>query len=126
MKHVKELFTILEGLQTRYGSSAFRAVLKRMNRRRLTQHQREERKKFPWSKYRKFYGIQKGVCPLCNEVMPFLKGKIEIDHRDPNRKDFNNDNNLQLTHKECNRKKSSKSLYEASKETGKTIREILD
>jgi hypothetical protein len=57
--------------------------------------------------------------------MPFLRGKIEIDHRDPNRKDFNSDRNLQLTHKECNRKKSSKSLYELSKETGKTIREIL-
>ena len=125
MKHAPELLVALEALEARYGSSAFRAALEKIGRRRLNGRERERRKKFPWSKYRKLYVLQKGICPLCDEVMPFLKGKIEIDHRDPNRKDFNNDHNLQLTHIMCNRTKSSKSLYRQSKATGKTIKEML-
>jgi 5-methylcytosine-specific restriction endonuclease McrA len=66
------------------------------------------------------------VCPLCKEVMVLLRGVIEIDHKDPNRQEgFNDDDNLQLTHRRCNRRKSSGSLYQQAKKMNRTIMELL-
>src|SRR5712692_7786397 len=110
MNRHKKLLAALEQLRASHGASAFRDAVRILNRERLHGKEREPRKKFSWSMYRKLYHLQNGICPLCSGVMPFLKGKVEIDHRDPNRHDFNSVQNLQLTHRDCNRRKSSKSI----------------
>ena len=66
------------------------------------------------------------MCPLCNDAMLLLRGQVEIDHKDPNRQEgFNDDDNLQLTHQSCNRRKSSRSIYEQAKKGGKSIIQCL-
>ncbi len=125
MSRLQELVNELYKLKSEYGGFHFNLALKEIRRRRLEVSKRGKRERFPWSKYRKLYNRQKGVCPLCNETMPFIRGEIEIDHRDPNREDFNSEDNLQLTHKRCNRAKSAKSVSTLSKESGKTIQELL-
>ena len=58
--------------------------------------------------------------------MVLLRAEVEIDHKDPNRQEgFNDDDNLQLTHRTCNRRKSSRSLYQQAKKTNRSITELL-
>ncbi|MGA3245831.1 MAG: HNH endonuclease signature motif containing protein [Bacteroidota bacterium] len=113
-------------LQRQYGLYRFKCALKDLNRRRLEIDGREKRKRFPWSKYQALYRSQKGICRVCRELMPLLRGEVEIDHRDPNRQEgFNDDDNLQLTHRKCNRKKSSRSVYQQAKKSSRNIVELL-
>jgi 5-methylcytosine-specific restriction endonuclease McrA len=119
---VQMLINRLDELKVEFGESAFRRALQMISRRRLENRNREHRRRFSWSKYQFLYQLQKGKCPLCGELMPLLKGEVEIDHKDPNReKDFNNDDNLQLTHRRCNRWKSSLSIYEQAKKARKNM-----
>jgi len=116
----------LSQLQIEYGLYHFQQALRQLNKRRLEITRTEKRKRFQWSKYQTLYRRQHGVCPLCKELMPLVKGEIEIDHKDPNKKDgFNDDGNLQLTHKRCNRSKSSKTIYDLAKAKNRTVIECL-
>jgi 5-methylcytosine-specific restriction endonuclease McrA len=116
----------LRQLQRQYGMFQFTLALQDLKRRRLEVEQRQKRKRFPWSKYQALYSSQKGICRLCRRLMPLLRGEVEIDHKDPNRQEgFNDDDNLQLTHRRCNRKKSSGSLYQQAKKMNRTIIELL-
>lgn len=125
MKPSSDLITRLEALQTKYGRHSFKNAIKTINRRKIDLGQREPRKKFPWSKYRKLYQIQSGLCLYCNEAMFLKKGEVEIDHRDPNRKDFNADSNLQLLHQRCNRIKSSQSIPLQAKKGNATYLDLI-
>ena len=125
MKSSPNLIERLEELQTKYGRHSFKSAIKTLNRRKIDQSQREPRKTFPWSKYKKLYYIQRGICSYCDEPMFLRKGEVEIDHRDPNRLDFNADSNLQLLHKKCNRMKSSRSVPSEAKTQGKTYLHLL-
>jgi len=126
MTRVHILIERLDELKAEFGDVAFRHALKTLRQRRLDNRHRECRRRFPWSKYQCLYQSQKATCPLCGELMPLLKGQVEIDHKDPNReKNFNHDDNLQLTHRRCNRWKSSLSIYEQSKKSGKSVIQCL-
>ena len=121
-----ELIRCLEQLLASYGRCEFRRAVKELEQRRLEVSRRERRKRFAWSKHQMLYSMQKGVCPLCLELMPLLKGEVEIDHKDPNRTPgFNSDENLQLTHRRCNREKSSRSVYEQAKKGGQIVIDLV-
>jgi len=120
-----DLYSKLKALQSEYGYSEFFNTIKKISRERLQNTDRPARIKFPWSKYRKLYQKQGGVCNWCDKEMALIRGKVEIDHLNPNAENFNDDSNLQLLHTNCNREKSSKSIQEVSKETGKTFVEQL-
>jgi hypothetical protein len=89
---------------------------------------RVKRKQFKWPQdYKRLYDRQKGICPECEQAMPFIRGEIEVDHLDPFKEDFGDRINLRVTHKSpCNRKKGSSSLMQQAKRTGKTVRQILE
>ena len=108
------------------GTSNYDAAVKHINRKRLLSDGREPRKKFSFATLKKLYHRQRGKCPLCRKDMALIRSELEIDHRDPNAADFNNESNLQVTHKKCNREKSSKSIMEQVKESGQTITEMVD
>lgn len=123
---IQLLIIRLDELRAEFGDFAFGHALKTIRRRRLLNRHRDQRKRFPWSKYQFLYQSQQGICPLCDELMPLLKGEVEIDHKDPNRAlDFNNDDNLQLTHRHCNRGKASRSIYEQAKSNQKSVIQCL-
>ena len=47
-----------------------------------------------------------GICPLCNLALPEDSSQVHIDHILPQAKEGTwDEDNLQLTHKECNLKK---------------------
>lgn len=126
MTRIEVLIERLDGLKVEFGDFAFRHALRIVRQRRLENRHREHRKRFRWSIYQSLYQKQRGICPLCKEVMILLRGEVEIDHKDPNRQlGFNDDDNLQLTHRKCNRRKSSRSLYQQAKKRNRTIAEIL-
>jgi 5-methylcytosine-specific restriction endonuclease McrA len=127
MNPFEVLIDELDRLTAEYGESTFRYALELRNRRRLENRRRTPRKRFAWSKYQKLYRKQRGICPLCRKEMVLLNGEVEIDHKDPNRASgFNDDDNLQLTHRRCNRSKSSRSVYKQSKQLGRNMAEFLD
>jgi len=123
----EELLNQLEQLKEKYGETEFNNAIRKIKRKKLqiAKEQREKRIKFSWTTYKKLYNKQRGICPLCNESMPFIKGEIHIDHKNPNETNFNAEYNLQVVHKQCNLQKSSKSLIKQSKFYGKTITELL-
>jgi hypothetical protein len=58
--------------------------------------------------------------------MPFIRGKIEIDHLDPHDPDFNRGENLRVTHATCNREKGANTIAQEAKATGRTMMEIIE
>jgi 5-methylcytosine-specific restriction endonuclease McrA len=119
----------LRAIREKHGYSIFDHSIKALNRERLQTQTREKRIKFPTSTYSRLYQSQHGLCSICE--MPMVKlakyHTLEIDHRDPNRRDgFNDWDNLGLAHEKCNREKSSKSMQQMSKETGRTTVQMLD
>ena len=121
-------------LITKEGSSKFWRVIKKMARVRLGGVEREKRKHFPKSEYRRLFELQRGKCTYPNCLrerktnsrlldIPFTLN--ELDHIDSHRKDFNDKGNRQLLHKECNRDKAAKDMLTQSKESGETMKSIL-
>lgn len=125
-----QLNKALDDLKKKYGDSIFWDGVKKLKRKKLEVDNREKRKHFPLPKYQDLWAKQCGICPICEQGMdaPFKNtAGLNIDHKNPNReKGFNDDDNLQLTHGQCNMSKSSKSLLQQSKETGKTMMELLE
>jgi 5-methylcytosine-specific restriction endonuclease McrA len=118
---IQQLTEQLFDLRQRYEAYAFTRAILAVKRKKPGMEVREKRKKFPWSVYCRLYEHQRGVCPLCQQVMVLLRGEVVIDHRDPTRADFNAVENLQLTHRACNRAKSATTPYEDAKARGNTI-----
>ena len=106
------------------GYANFDAVVKKLNRERIDP-ERVKRKRFPKSMYQRLYDKQQGRCPLCPDPLNIPATKNEIDHINPGREDFNHASNLQLTHPQCNRRKSSRSILEQSKRSGKTFTALV-
>lgn len=115
----------LKSLRTKYGTGEFDHSIKTLNRERLENYNRPKRISFKWSLYRKLYRKQFGLCGICEAEMALIKGKVSMDHKNPNAEDFNDESNLQVTHVRCNLEKSSKSIPEQSKETGKPFTELV-
>jgi 5-methylcytosine-specific restriction endonuclease McrA len=116
----------LEGILAEAGTSKFWRCVDSLRRRRLEVKDRPARKHYPWGEYRRLYEQQGGLCPLCQEVMPLIRGKVEMDHVNCNAtgEEFNARSNRQVVCKACNREKSAKTMYEMSKLSGKTMAEM--
>jgi 5-methylcytosine-specific restriction endonuclease McrA len=110
----------------KYGYSRCQHVIKTWNRKRIPDN-RPARQKFPWSEYKRMYERQRGICPLCQEVMPMIRGKIEMDHVNPELmgEEFNARSNRQILCASCNREKSAMTIAQQTKHYGKTVREII-
>ena len=118
----------LKALREEYGYGTFDAAIRELGRERLQTDNRQPRRRFKPREYKRLYHIQRGICPLCNlgMIMPAtFPGGLEIDHINPNREDFNDPSNLQLTHEKCNRQKAAKSIQAQSKSSGKPFTHIL-
>ena len=122
--NLAECESALREIRSRAGYSIFDAVVKKLNRERVNP-ERQQRKRFPTSVYQRLYDKQGGDCRECGDRLFVPARKNEIDHIDPNREDFNHPSNLQLLHPKCNREKSSKSVYEQSKASGRSFEEII-
>jgi hypothetical protein len=116
---------LLQAFELAIGRSDFRLLMDKQKNAKLQTTDRPERKKFPWGVYKRLYARQAGLCPWCGGAMILLKGKVELDHINPNAEDFNNANNLQLLHAHCNREKSGMSIEQQSKHTGKSFVELI-
>lgn len=127
MDSLSEAIKKLEAVRQEFGYSIYDQAVKKIARRRLDVDvsQREKRVKFSWGIYKRKYSAQKGICPICGHAMPLIKGQIEMDHINPNAEDFNNDNNLQVTHSKCNRSKGGQSILTVSKTRGRTFLEQI-
>jgi 5-methylcytosine-specific restriction endonuclease McrA len=111
----------------KYGRSSCERVMKNWNRKRLDVVGRPARVKFPWSEYKRMYERQGGLCPLCQEIMPLIRGKIEMDHINPNLtgEEFNAKANRQVVCSGCNREKGALSVADQTKRYGRTMTQIL-
>ncbi len=123
---MSDLLSELRALRTKHGYGEFDFAVKKLMRERLQVEGRAKRIKFPKSYYQKLFDFQMGLCPHCGKVLTIPATKNEIDHKNPNEGEHFNDRfNLQLLHKSCNREKSSKSILQQSKETGRMSVELL-
>jgi hypothetical protein len=116
---------LLQAFELAIGRSDFRRLMDKQKNAKLQASDRPERKKFPWSLYKRLYERQAGLCPWCCGAMILLRGKVEIDHINPNADDYNGRDNLQLLHSHCNREKSGMSIEQQSKHTGKSFVELI-
>jgi hypothetical protein len=120
----------LKAIREEYGYAIFDQAIRELNRERLQidKASREPRQRFKPQVYKRLYHRQRGICPICHlgMILPLtFPGGLEIDHINPNAEEFNDPKNLQVTHEICNRKKSSKSIEQQSKSSGRTFAEIL-
>lgn len=120
----QECFNELVELRKKYGTGNFDFAMRKMRRMRI-EPGREDRKRFPWTMYKRLYQKQAGLCPRCCGAMILLRGKVEIDHYDPNAEDYNGEANLRLLHTDCNREKSAKTPLQEAKATGQIITDTL-
>ena len=109
----------------RHGVSVCDSIVKEFNRRRVERVNPKLRKRYSWSAYRSLYEQQRGVCPICQEKMFFIRGEIEMDHIDPNAVDFEARSNRRILCRPCNREKAALSIPEQAKKYGKTMEELL-
>lgn len=117
----------LRAIRTEVGYSKFDFEVKALQRERLNDKaKRDKRVHFKWAKYESLYKKCGAQCWWCGEIMPLIKGQIEIDHFDPNADDFNDDPNLGLLHMECNRTKGSMSLPDQAKYHQITITQLIE
>jgi 5-methylcytosine-specific restriction endonuclease McrA len=121
---IAETESALREIRRIAGYANFDAVVKKLNRERIDP-ERVKRKRFPKSMYQRLYDKQQGICPLCDNRLNIPATKNEVDHRNPEERDFNHASNLQLTHPECNRRKSSASVLEQSKRSGKPFTALV-
>ena len=123
---VDDCFDELQALRRKWGTSIFDAADLKLRRMRI-EPGRVKRKRFSNATYSRLYKRQGGLCAECSDPMLFIKGKMDIDHKDPNLQgdDFNRETNLRLTHPKCNREKGAKSIYEQALSHGETVAETL-
>lgn len=123
MQTCKEWFT--EGLKT-YGYSAVESEIKAWKRRRVPEG-RPKQDQFKWGEYVRLYRQERGVCPLCGEDMPLIKGKIEMDHINSQLtgEAYNARQNRQVVCKPCNAEKNATTVPGMAKRTGRTMTDIV-
>lgn len=87
---------------------------------------RDPRKAFTWAQLKRQAQKQRWCCGICGGPMSPVRGTIVMDHKDPNRLDFNHPDNLQAVHDDpCNREKGAKSIPQQSKDTGKPFNQLI-
>ncbi len=112
---------------TKWGRSRCDAIMRTHLRRRLETDVRPPRVRFSWGEYKRLYEQQRGICPLCQETMPFIRGKIEMDHINVNLtgEAYNSRSNRQVVCTSCNKEKGALSIPAQAKRYGKPMTEIL-
>jgi 5-methylcytosine-specific restriction endonuclease McrA len=121
-----ECLADLKALRTKYGTSIYDDAVKKINRERLQDGAERKRRAYPRRVRVDLYLKQNALCPICDERMDANLRLLHVDHIDPDRQDWNHSSNLQLVHASCNLHKSSKSLQQQSKESGRTVADILE
>lgn len=125
---------ILDGVETIYGRSSFDPAIRRKANRRVDDIQsRPKRKKHPRLYYQHLYDHQNGDCIRFSKrctgrlVTPANSHKNHLDHIDPNASPDTWDTrvNHQLICDACNLEKSSMSIMDQAKHTGRGIAEII-
>ena len=120
---VDELLPIAE----RFGVRDFGVSSRVIVQDKLAFMDREERKEIEWGDplIKKMYNRCGGICVRCGQAMPFIRGKLEVDHFDPRGDEFNAVGNLQIMHKGCNRSKGANTVMQEAKARGITVVELL-
>lgn len=114
----------LEALRDSVPRSEWDAAMKALKRQRLENYKRDKRQHLSPSKQRILYARQGGRCNECKE--PFPLERLEWDHVDPNRQDFNTfPSNWQGLCHGCHKEKGSMSIMEQAKHYGRPVTEIL-
>ncbi len=130
MMTLKETVGALRALRTECGRGNFDEAVRMLNRERLQNYQRDARISFSKAKYQRLFDEQRGICPVCNGQLEFPAIRNEVDHKDPNRTDFNAHSNLQLVHgrrsrQQCNQRKGASSMLTQAKRQGKTFANLV-
>jgi len=100
--------------------------MKLISRERLQNPGRAARIKFPPRMYQRLFDDQEGQCGCdCGSPLLVPARKNQIDHRDPNRQDFNHRSNLSLLLPQHNMSKNADSIQTQSKKSGRGFVEIL-
>jgi hypothetical protein len=118
---VEEVVEQIKALKREAGEFVFRAAMKKINRPRVDEA-RGKKKLFPAHVLMAAAEKQGWVCPACGLDLPRKRYLMHGDHVNPNRVNGLNDaDNCQALHVKCNLKKSSKSMFEVSKTSGRTV-----
>jgi len=122
-----ECMAALEDTLTRAGTSKFWYCIKKLKARRLEVRGRTPRKRYSWYEYKYLYEQQDGRCGICQEVIPLIRGKIEMDHKNCNLTGdaYEDRSNRQVTCQPCNREKGALSIAQQSKKYSKTMAELV-
>jgi 5-methylcytosine-specific restriction endonuclease McrA len=114
-------------LRSEAGYGVFDACVKKIMRERLQVQGRPERKRYPWGEYKRLYEQQGGLCPLCQEVMPLIRGKVQMDHKNPNLtgEAFEARSNRQVTCSGCNAEKGAMSIAQQAKHYNLTMKDLV-
>jgi 5-methylcytosine-specific restriction endonuclease McrA len=112
----------------RYGRSTCDDIIRKHLRKRVEGvADRPARIKVSLSVRRDMYAKQSGLCGICQQPMDGKNlTRLDVDHIDPSRPDFNSRQNLQLTHASCNRSKGGASVPEQAKRYGRTALDIVN
>lgn len=114
----------LWAIRKQFGDFDYFQSLKELNRIKRTVDEPERRKPLSPSKRLKLYADQQGKCGECGDTYSIKQ--MHDDHIIALAQGGTNDlRNRRLICAGCNREKSSKSLMQLSKESGKTILEQL-
>ena len=121
---------LCRAVRAKTGYSNWTHITQKLNRERLNidKEERGARRRYRPAEYKKLYRRQHGICPICESEMAQptnWPGNLAMDHLDVNSQDWDSEGNRQVTHSKCNQEKSSKSLNQMSKETGKTVADML-
>jgi 5-methylcytosine-specific restriction endonuclease McrA len=127
MNKDKEILERLRELRAEYGTSYFDHAVKKLMRERLDVRGRPSRKRYRWSEYKTLYTLQGGNCGICEEPLQLIRGKISMDHKNPNLtgEEFEARWNRQVVHPDCNSAKNADSIPEQAKKTGKPMTELV-
>ena len=125
MGNLKECKTEFYEWLKKHGYGNCDLVIREWRKQRVNP-ERDKRKHFPPKKYQILFDRQKGICACgCDETLLIPARLNHIDHIDCNRGDFNHDTNLALLKPSHNLSKSSKSIAQLSKETGRSFQGII-
>ena len=117
----------LKQVQKDWGYSQYDHDVKKINRERVNP-ERGKKIDYTWAQVKHAYKKQRGICPVCQKEMALDRNKLHGDHQNPNltvEEGLNSESNLRALHIVCNLKKSSKTIPQLSKETGRTYEDLL-
>jgi hypothetical protein len=111
----------LRAIRKEVGYSTFDHAIRSLNRERLSNRDRQKRKRFSPKVYQQLFDRQNGDCPYCESRLLVPARRNVIDHFDPNAEDFNAQGNIRLVHPGCNAEKGAMTPIELAKKLGRPL-----